>query len=163
MLRGQELREFDELQSQHVGATNNYLKLIQEGLLEYFFPINAISKKKRAMRRVMRKHWSTSFKSFAARLTKSKNFLSILPGSEAYNKMEMEDINEILLHTVSNVWYNQSYLQGWYFELKTYRETCAMFERMGVTEKVYKGATPSKIPTRADVNQANYFRKRKGG
>ena len=100
MLRGQALREFDELQSQHVGATNNYLKLIQEGLLEYFFPINAISKKKRAMRRVMRKHWSTSFKSFAARLTKINNFMPLLPGLGASKKIEMEELNKILIINV---------------------------------------------------------------
>ena len=53
MLRGQSLREFDELQSQHGGATINHIKLIQEGLLEYFFPINSLSKQKRAMGRAM--------------------------------------------------------------------------------------------------------------
>ena len=55
MLRGQALREYDKLQSQYRGATNNRLKLIQEGLLEYFFPINSLSKQKRAMGRAMRK------------------------------------------------------------------------------------------------------------
>ena len=50
MLSGQALREFDKLQSQYRGATNNRLKLIQEGLLEYFFPINSLSKQRRAMK-----------------------------------------------------------------------------------------------------------------
>ena len=66
---------------------------------------------------------------------------SVLPlfsGSDASKKMEMEELNEILLHTVLNGWSKQSYLQGWGFELKTYRETCAMFERMEVAEQVYK-------------------------
>ena len=43
MLRGKTLREFNELQSKYGGSTNNHIKLIQEGLLEYFFPINEIS------------------------------------------------------------------------------------------------------------------------
>ena len=55
------------------------------------------------------------------------NFLPLFPGSDASKKMEMEDLNEILLHAVPNGWAMQSYLQGWGFELKTYRETCAMF------------------------------------
>ena len=38
----------------------------------------------------------------------------------------------------------QSYLQGWDFEMKTYRETCAMFERMEIAEQMYKGKPPFK-------------------
>ena len=34
ILRGQALRELDELQSQYGGATNKHLKLIKEGLLK---------------------------------------------------------------------------------------------------------------------------------
>ena len=43
MLCGQALMEFDKLQSQYGGTTNNHLKIIQEGLLEYFFLINALT------------------------------------------------------------------------------------------------------------------------
>ena len=137
MLRGQAFREFDKLQSQYGGAANNHLKLIQEVLLEYFFRINALSKQKRAMRRAMRKPQIMAFKRFAARLTEINNFLPLFPGSDASKKMEMENLNEILLHAVPNGWTKQSYLQGWVFDLKNYRETCAMFERIEVSEQVY--------------------------
>ena len=53
MLRGKALQEFDERKSQYGGETNTHLKLIQDFLLEYFFPINALSKKKSAMRRAI--------------------------------------------------------------------------------------------------------------
>ena len=43
MLRVQALREFNKVQSQYSGATNNHLKIIQKGLLEYLFPIDALS------------------------------------------------------------------------------------------------------------------------
>ena len=43
MLRGKALMELYELQSQYGGLTNNYLKLIQEGLLDYSPPINSLS------------------------------------------------------------------------------------------------------------------------
>ena len=48
----------------------------------------------------------------------------------------MEDLNKIILHAVPNAWAKQSYLQGWDFELKNYRETCVMFERTEVAEQV---------------------------
>ena len=38
MLHGQEFREFDKLQFQYGGATNNHLKLIQEGFTKVFLP-----------------------------------------------------------------------------------------------------------------------------
>ena len=75
-----------------------------------------------------------TFKSFAARLKEINNFLPLFPGSDASKKMEMEELNEILIHAVPNGWAKQSYLQGWDFELKTYRETCTMFKRMEVAE-----------------------------
>ena len=163
MLCGQALRDFNKLKYQCGGATNNHLKLIQEVLHEYFFPINALYKKKRLMRRTLRKPQSMTLKCFAARLTEINKLPPLLTGSDASKKMEMEDLNEIILHAVPNGWAKKSYLQGWYFEQKTYRETCAMFECMEVTEKVYKEVTLSKIPTRADANLDGHVRKRKGG
>ena len=102
------MREFDKLQSQYGGATNNHLKLIQEGLLECFFPINSISNQKLAIRRAMRKPQSMTFKRFAERLTEMNNFLMLFPGSEASKKMEMEELNEILLDAVTKAFTKQS-------------------------------------------------------
>ena len=77
--------------------------------------------------------------------------------------MEIEELNEIIIHAVPNRWAKQSYLQGWDFELNTYRETCAIFECMEVAEHVYEGGTPYKIPTREESNRDGYVRKWKGG
>ena len=146
MIFGQALRDFNELQSQYGGLTNNHLKLIQEGLLEYFLTINLISKKNLSIRRSTNKPQSMTFKRFAARLVEMNNFLPLFIGSDDLKKMKIKELNEILLHTVTNAWEKQSCLQGWDFELKTYRETCAMFERMEVSEQVYEEGTPYKTP-----------------
>ena len=58
--------------------------------------------------------------------------------------MNAKELNDILLHAVPNGWAKQSYFQGWYFEMKTYKETCAMFEQMENDEQVYEGKSPSK-------------------
>ena len=73
----------------------------------------------------------------------------------------MEELNKILLHAVTIVWVNKSYLQGWHFELKTCREAFAIFDPMEVTEQVYKGGTPSKISTRSEANRDSHVRKQK--
>ena len=56
MLHGEALREFDAIASQAASTTNGLLKFSKEGLLSYFYPINALNNQKRAMRRAMIKH-----------------------------------------------------------------------------------------------------------
>ena len=53
--------------------------------------------------------------------------------------MEPEELNKILLHAVINSWARQSYIQGWDFEGRSYKETCDMFERMEIEESIYEG------------------------
>ena len=97
MLCGQALREFDKIQSQYGGATNNYLNIIQEVLLEYFFTISVLSKQKRSMRGAMHKPRSMTFKRFVARLTEINNFQILFPVPNSSKKIEMEELNKILL------------------------------------------------------------------
>ena len=87
------------------------------------------------------------------------NFLPLFPESDVSKKMEPEYLNEIILHAVLNAWTKQSYLQGWDFELKTYKETFAMFERMEVAEQFYEGGTTSKTVSRAESSRDGHFRK----
>ena len=77
--------------------------------------------------------------------------------------MTHEDLNEVLLHAVPNAWTKLPYLQGWYFNMKTYKEHFAMFKRMEIFGKVRKGRTPSKTPIMEDSNCDRHVRKRKGG
>ena len=85
-LHGVGLIEFDELALQ-VNTIKSHLKIITEGLLEYFTTMTALSKQKREMRSAMRKLCDMSFKRFAARLTEINNFPPIFPGSNAIKKM----------------------------------------------------------------------------
>ena len=78
-----------------------------------------------------------TFKSFAARLTEINNFLPIFLGSDVTKDMTHEELNDIILHAVPNSWVKKSYLQGWDFEMKTYKETCTLFEIMEISEQVY--------------------------
>ena len=98
---------------------NSHLKHINEGLLGYPSPINALSKMKRAMHNAMRKYWSLPFKHFAARLTEINNYLPLFTGSRKPNNMPPEELNEILIHNIPNVWENQSYIKVWDFKGKT--------------------------------------------
>ena len=50
------------------------------------------------------------------------NYLTLFPGSINANKMATEEFNEIILHAVPNIWYNQTYIQGGYFKGKPTRK-----------------------------------------
>ena len=82
------------------------------------------------MRRAMRKPWDLPFKRFAARLTELNNYLPLLPWYSATKKVPPEEINEIILHAVPNVWEKQAYLQGRIFEMKIYKAMWKISERM---------------------------------
>ena len=69
ILRGGALKEFDVIAGQVGSKNNTHLKQIKEVLLSYIFPISAINKQKRAMRRAMRKPQDLLLKIFSARLT----------------------------------------------------------------------------------------------
>ena len=106
MLHREAPREFDVITSQ-IGSTNNtHLKQINEGLLSYPPPPlpNALNKKERAIRRDMRKPRHIQLKIFAAQLAELRNHLPLLLGSINAKKMDPEEINNILIHTVPNSW-----------------------------------------------------------
>ena len=115
------------------------------------------------MRRAMCKPREIIFKQFSARLTELNNYLTLFLGLSASNKMPPEELNEILLHAVPSGWAKYAYLQSWDFEIKRYKATYDMFKQMEVTEKFYKGVTPSKTSIGVDANRASHGRKRKGG
>ena len=79
------------------------------------------------------------FNIFDVRLTNINSYLHLLSGSEKINNLNEADLNKILIHAVPNGWAKHSYLQGWYFESNTIKETCDMLEIMDIPEKVYKG------------------------
>ena len=91
------------------------------------------------------------------------NFITLFPELDATKKIPPEEINEILLHGVLNGWYKQAYIQGCYFEMKTFRGTCKIFKQMEIAEQVCEGQTPSKKTPKSYWNYDSHVRKRKGG
>ena len=80
------------------------------------------------MCRTMRKPKDIAFKRFAARLTELNNYLLLFPGSSATKKIRPEELKDILLHAIPNVWAKQTYLQGWDFEMKSYKDMYKLFK-----------------------------------
>ena len=163
MLRGEALREFDALKSKFGSTTNVHIKLIKEGLLGYSPPINALNKQKRAMRRAIQKNWDILLNRFSERLTEMNNYLPQFPVSSAAKKMYPEELNEIILHVVPNSWAKKAYIQGWYFEGRSYKETWNIFEHMETAEAIYEGGALSKNTQWKESNRASSGTNKKEG
>ena len=91
------------------------------------------------------------------------SYLTLFPGSIVSMEMATEELIEILLHAIPNVWGKQAYLQGWDFKGGSYKDTCNMFERMDIADQVYEGGTPYKNNHRVEANRAIHERKHKLG
>ena len=76
----------------------------------------------------------------------------MLPVSYESKKMNEVDLKNILLCAVLNGWAKKYYLQGWFFKIKTYKDTCDMFERMEFSEQVCERVEPFKTLNWSDVN-----------
>ena len=61
--------------------------------------------------------------------------------------MDQVELNKILIHAVSNGWSKKCYVQDWYSNSKTYKDTCDIFEIMEIKETLYEGVSPSKEST----------------
>ena len=58
--------------------------------------------------------------------------------------MGITELNEILLNSITNIWSNQSYVQGFDCDTISFKKAVNMFERMEIAESIYEGVvTPS--------------------
>ena len=57
----------------------------------------------------------------------------------------------------------QAYIQGWDFEVRSYKDTYEMFVRMVIAEAIYEGAEPSRNNQRAEDERVSSGSKKKGG
>ena len=74
LLCGEALREFENPERHNNGSTESHLKEIQEVLIEYPPPTNAIRNQKRSMFRSMKKPRAIPMKRLVTRFTELKNF-----------------------------------------------------------------------------------------
>ena len=80
-------------------------------------PVNALSKKKHMMSRVMRKSRELKLRRYAAILVNLNEYFSALLGEKASDKIGETDINEIIFYSMPNEWSKQVYVKG--FDCKT--------------------------------------------
>ena len=86
LVRVKALRRLETFSSE-VGSTNSeHLKSIILGSGIYFFPVNALSKQKRAMRRGMSKSCILNVRCYTACMIDINEYLAVFPGAKASEK-----------------------------------------------------------------------------
>ena len=80
-----------------------------------FFP-NYLINQKHAMRKITDKPHGTNICKHDTRLTELIILLPMFPGLYGSNKMDYDELNEILPRSVPNGWGKKSYTQGFSFE-----------------------------------------------
>ena len=113
LFRGEVLRQFDMLYADFKSITPLTLEAIF-GIGYVRFPVNALSKKKRAMRHGMRKPYVLKLRCYMACLIDLNKYLPSFPGSTPTHKIGMTELNGILLKSMPNSWIKQAYVQGFY-------------------------------------------------
>ena len=65
-------------------------------------------------------------------------FASFL-GATLYDKIDVNELYDIILNSIPNSWSKQAYVQGFYCESILLKNAVKMFERMEIAESIYKG------------------------
>ena len=100
---------------------------------------------------------------FAERLQKLKNILPKFPGSYESRNIPQEELNKILLYSVTHGCANQAMILGFDYESETLFSALEPFERMEIAEAIYEGVGSPSITKhpRADAKQASDQKGRK--
>ena len=93
LVHGEALRQFDTLSAEVESDTQENLTSIILGLGAYFFPVNAPSMWKRAMRRRSRKPYGLKLRLYATRLIDLNEYLAVLPGEKASDIICVMELN----------------------------------------------------------------------
>ena len=89
------------------------------------------------MRKMTNKLHGTNICMHDTRLTELIIFLPMFPSLYGSNKMDDDELNEILICSVPNGWGKKYYTQGFIFESETYRDTTNLFELVEASGYIY--------------------------
>ena len=114
------------------------------------------------MRRRMRNPCGLKVKRYMDGLIDLNEYLDLLPGEIMSSKIEVIELNEILINGMRNIWIKQAYLQGFDCKYINFNKSVNMFERMKILEYIYEGSIDPdyKKSTREDVTRAGHIRKK---
>ena len=109
------------------------------------------------MRHCMKNPCSLKVRRYAARLINLNEYLASFPRTTMTYKMEVTDLNGILLNSMPKILSKQAYVQGFDCETISFKNAVNMFDNMEIAGSIYEGVvTPSyKKNTRSEAKHIN--------
>ena len=137
---GEVLRQFDLL-SDDVENTDTSLTVDYplKGLAYYFY-LRIIFQNKRVQCTYVQKQNRLKVSRYALRLIDLSEYLTSFTGATIADKIGVFELNEFTLNSMTNIWSNQAYVQGFDCEPTSLKKDVNMFECMEIAESIYEGA-----------------------
>ena len=127
-------------------SMNQHLNKVIMCVGKYFDLVNAISKKI-TLCAIQYKKFHLKIRLYTVYLSELNEYLYVFLGWYDSTKMVRSELNNILFHSMPNVWSKQAYLRGFEFDLP-FKKAVNMFKWTQTPESIYKGVIfPSKSPT----------------
>ena len=91
------------------------------------------------------------------------NYLSLFMGSYVGNKICEAELNEILLHIITNGWGGVGFFTGFYCETMPFNKGINIFDRRDIVKSICEGVVePYTHIKREDINRFNHSSKMRG-
>jgi hypothetical protein len=137
ILQGDAHAYFNQVAQEEAEQTLESYDNCMESLTTHIFPQRALRKQKRYMRRHMRKPYDMPMRIYRNRVVELNNYLASFPGSfNAEQKLEEEEIIDILEFGIPKTWQDQMVLQGFdpTEDGRTSQDLVEFCERLEATE-----------------------------
>ena len=140
LVRGEAFCQFDFFPNDVENIETLNVDYSIKGLALYLPPVNSLSKQKRVMHCGIH---SLKVRRYAARLIDLNEYLAYFSGATLSYEVDVTELNVILLNSMPNSWSKQDYVHGFDYESILFKKVVNKFERMEITESIYKNLVES--------------------
>ena len=136
ILEGDALARFDSKATELGNETNANFATCLDAVTSYTFPTKALQYQRRFMRRYLRKPRDTTIRKFNSRLQELNAYLEQFPLFGNNQKLDDDDLLEVLEFSIPNKWQSQMVLQGFNPSERTITELVEFCERLEFIEQM---------------------------
>ena len=98
--------------------------------LALFSPVNFLSKQERAIIHGGKKSRSQKLRRNLARFVDLNKCFASFPGGDLADKIDVTELDDIFINTMTNIWSKQAYVQGFDWKYILFKKPVNMFDRM---------------------------------
>ena len=143
LLRGRMLRTFNDAATQAGTETVPHFEQVLNSLSDEVFPLRALAKQKRYMRKYVRKPRDIDVRTYVGLLTEMNANLAFFPDASEDDKLKEDEMVEILESSMPSSWHQQMIIQGFDPAEHSLHDLMDFCERLQVSEQLFENAGES--------------------